>query len=296
MSASGLHASETVDPCGHVAIVAGVGLELEEHRQRPRGLTGLVEQHAEVVEQSAAFVEVRRGRFGGPLEPLDRGEPARRAGRRAVRLPRPPRSAAVASAPPSAATPAPRPAFRSRDRSGPASCAAPRSPDRRPPPDGSPRTPGRDPSWVPLLPHRAPRSNRFSPDDWGCGEAVSPAGCSSASASSGTSSDSSSVLVASASADAGCASSAVASGAADAPISASSVPGTASGGGGSKNGSCAMNGACPLSRSAISVSGSDTRSITSARRKRSMWAGSHGSRATRSSAITRASAAWFEAR
>ena len=36
--------------------------------------------------------------------------------------------------------------------------------------------------------------------------------------------------------------------------------------------------------------------MTSARRKRSMCAGSHGSRATRSSAMTRASAAWFAAR
>ncbi len=34
-----------------------------------------------------------------------------------------------------------------------------------------------------------------------------------------------------------------------------------------------MNGAWPLSRSAINVSGSETRSITSARRKRSMCAG-----------------------
>ena len=46
----------------------------------------------------------------------------------------------------------------------------------------------------------------------------------------------------------------------------------------------------------MSVSGSETRNMMRARRKRSMCAGSHGSRATRSSAMTRASVAWFAAR
>ncbi len=64
-----------------------------------------------------------------------------------------------------------------------------------------------------------------------------------------------------------------------------------SGTSGSKNGSVAVKGVCPLRRSAITLSGSGTRSMTRARRNRSMCAGSQGSRATRSSAITRASAA-----
>ena len=46
-----------------------------------------------------------------------------------------------------------------------------------------------------------------------------------------------------------------------------------------------MNGSCPLSRTAINESGSDTFSMISARRNRSMCACSQGSRATRSSAM-----------
>ena len=52
-----------------------------------------------------------------------------------------------------------------------------------------------------------------------------------------------------------------------------------------------VNGVCPLSRSAMSASGSGSPISTRARRKRSMLARSHGSRATRSSAMNRASAA-----
>ena len=50
-----------------------------------------------------------------------------------------------------------------------------------------------------------------------------------------------------------------------------------------------VKGESPLNRSAMTESGSGSPSITSALRKRSILAGSQGSRATRSSAITRAS-------
>jgi hypothetical protein len=49
MSASGLDACETVDSRGDVAIIAGLGLQLEEDGQSPRRLSGVVEQHAKVV-------------------------------------------------------------------------------------------------------------------------------------------------------------------------------------------------------------------------------------------------------
>ena len=60
----------------------------------------------------------------------------------------------------------------------------------------------------------------------------------------------------------------------------------------SRNRSVVMNGDWPLNRSAISASGSGSPSNSSARRKRSRFDRSHGSRATRSSAMKRASAAW----
>ena len=71
MSASGLHAGETVDPGRHVAIVAGVGLQFQEYGQRPRRFAGAVEEGAEVVEEFAS--RLRRGcrRLGRPLKPLD---------------------------------------------------------------------------------------------------------------------------------------------------------------------------------------------------------------------------------
>jgi hypothetical protein len=60
MSASGLHAGETVDPGRHVAIVAGVGLQFQEYGQRPRRFAGAV-GGAEVVEELASASGVGAG-------------------------------------------------------------------------------------------------------------------------------------------------------------------------------------------------------------------------------------------
>ena len=78
MSASGLHAGEPIDPRRDVAIVAGVGLQLEEHGERASTFRLGLEQHAEVVEQTAALVWRRCRRFGGAFEPFDRGGVCRR--------------------------------------------------------------------------------------------------------------------------------------------------------------------------------------------------------------------------
>ena len=72
MSASALNAGESIDSVGHVAIVASVGLQLEKHRQRSRGLAGFVERDPEVVHQRASFFGTRRRRFGRAFEPFER--------------------------------------------------------------------------------------------------------------------------------------------------------------------------------------------------------------------------------
>src|SRR3954469_23444431 len=55
ISASGLHARKMIDARGHVAILAGVGLQLEEDRERACRFAGALQGSAEIVEQLAPF-------------------------------------------------------------------------------------------------------------------------------------------------------------------------------------------------------------------------------------------------
>src|SRR5690349_20664890 len=69
---SRLHLGEPIDARGDVAVLAGLGLELQTYGERARHFADRFERVGELVEQRVRLVWRRRGRFGGALEPVDR--------------------------------------------------------------------------------------------------------------------------------------------------------------------------------------------------------------------------------
>ena len=94
-------AREALDPLRDVAVVAGVGLQLEEDGERPRGLAALLEQHAEIVEQRAAVVVASAPALRRRARATRSPAASRRAPGRGGRAATPPRSGSAAIAPPS---------------------------------------------------------------------------------------------------------------------------------------------------------------------------------------------------
>src|SRR5688500_9453479 len=71
MDLSRLHLRKTIDASWHVAVVAGVGLQLEQHCERAGAFAETLERLGELVHHGVSVLLSRRRRLCRTFEPLD---------------------------------------------------------------------------------------------------------------------------------------------------------------------------------------------------------------------------------